>query len=73
MAPTQRCEVDEMQLSIGSRWTDSQGREFMIDAVTHNGTETWVAYTRVSDNTSYRCFAEAFEHRFQRIEGNSRT
>ena len=62
-----------MQMSIGSLWTDSQGREFVIDAVTHNDAETWVAYTRISDRTSYRCFAEAFIHRFQRIENDSRT
>lgn len=61
-----------MQLSIGSRWTDSQGREFVIDAVGSNGAETWVAYTRVGDRTSYRCLAEAFEHRFTRIENDSR-
>ena len=72
MAPTQRCEVDEMQLSIGSRWTDTHGREFVLDAVTHNGAETWVSYTR-NDNTSYRCFAEAFTQRFRRIENDSRT
>jgi len=65
MAPTQRSEVDEMQLSIGSRWTDSQGREFVIDAVNTNGAETWVAYTRVGDRTSYRCLAEAFTFRFR--------
>jgi hypothetical protein len=72
MAPTQRCEVDEMQLPLGSRWTDSQGREFVVDAVTTNGVETWVAYTCVSDRTSYRCLAEAFEHRFRRTENDSR-
>jgi len=72
MAPAQRCEVDEMQLSIGSHWTDTQGREFVIDAVGTNGAETWVAYTRVGDRTSYRCLAEAFEHRFARIENDSR-
>jgi hypothetical protein len=61
-----------MQLPIGSRWTDSQGREFRIDAVDIHGAETWVAYTRVSDNTSYCCFAEAFTHRFSRTEHDSR-
>ena len=54
-----------MQLSIGSRWTDSQGCEFVIDAVTHNVAEIWVAYTRVDDRTSYRCLAEAFTFRFR--------
>jgi hypothetical protein len=73
MAPTQKCEVDEMQLSIGSHWTDSQGREFVLDTVEENGTETWVSYTRVEDCTSYRCFAEAFINRFQRIENDSRS
>ena len=62
-----------MQLSIGSRWTDGQRREFVLDAVEENSTETWVAYTRVNDNTSYRCFAEAFVNRFQRIENDSRS
>lgn len=65
MAPAQRFEVDAMQLSLGSHWTDSQGREFVIDTVVENGVETWVAYTRVSDCTSYRCLAEAFLYRFQ--------
>jgi hypothetical protein len=53
-----------MQLSLGSRWTDTQGREFVIDAVSTNGVETWVTYTRVGDQTSYRCLAEAFTYRF---------
>jgi hypothetical protein len=73
MAPTQRYEVNEMQLSIGSRWTDGQGREFEIDAIVENETEIWVAYTRISDGTSYRCLAEAFEHRFRRTENDSRS
>ena len=54
-----------MQLSVGSRWTDGRGNEFVIDAIGNNGTETWVAYTRVGDRTSYRCLAEAFTYRFQ--------
>jgi hypothetical protein len=62
-----------MQLQVGSHWTDSQGREFEIDAVSTNGTQTWVAYTRVGDGTSYRCWAEAFEHRFTRTEHDTRT
>ncbi len=53
-----------MHLSVGSRWTDSQGREFVVEAVSSNGAETWVAYTRVGDRTSYRCLAEAFLFRF---------
>ena len=61
-----------MQLSIGSRWTDGQRREFVLDAVEENSTETWVAYTRVGDGTSYRCLAEAFEYRFRRTENESR-
>jgi hypothetical protein len=72
MAPTQKCEVNEMQLSVGSRWTDGQRREFEIDAIVENGAETWVAYTRIGDGTNYRCLAEAFEHRFRRIENESR-
>jgi len=62
-----------MQLSVGSRWTDSQGHEFVLDAVEENGIETWVSYTRAKDCTSYRCFAEAFINRFQRIENDSRS
>lgn len=62
-----------MQLRVGSRWTDSQRNEFVIDAVGNNGAETWVAYTRLGDRTSYRCLAEAFTHRFQRIENDSRS
>ena len=54
-----------MQLSIGSRWTDSQGCEFVIDAVNTNGAETWVEYCRVRDTTYYRCLAEAFLFRFR--------
>ena len=61
-----------MQLPVGSQWTDSQGKQFEIDAIVENGTETWVAYTRVGDKISYRCLAEAFEHRFRRIENDSR-
>ena len=53
-----------MQLSVGSQWTDTQGREFRIDAVDTDGAETWVAYTRVGDQTNYRCLAEAFTYRF---------
>ena len=65
MAQTQRCEVNEVQLRVGSRWTDQQGNEFVINAIGDNGTETWVAYTRTGDLTSYRCLAEAFTYRFQ--------
>jgi hypothetical protein len=54
-----------MQLSVGSQWTDTQGREFRIDAVDINDAETWVAYTRVNDQTSYRCLVEAFTYRFR--------
>ena len=61
-----------MQLSLGSRWTDSQGREFVVDAVDDNGAETWVTYTRIGDRTSYRCLAEAFTYRFSRTEHDSR-
>ena len=61
-----------MQLPLGSRWTDSQGREFVIDAVGDNGAEIWVIYTRIGDQTSYRCLAEAFTFRFSRIENDSR-
>jgi len=53
-----------MQLRVGSRWTDTQGREFQIDSVGKDGAEIWVAYTRVGDRTSYRCLAEAFTYRF---------
>jgi hypothetical protein len=62
-----------MQLPIRSRWTDSQGREFEIDAINENGAETWVAYTRIGDGTSYCCLAEAFIHRFSRTEHDPRT
>jgi len=61
-----------MQLPVGSWWTDSQGREFVIDAVNTNGAEIWVTYTRIGDQTSYRCLAEAFTFRFSRIENDSR-
>jgi hypothetical protein len=54
-----------MQLPVGSRWTDTQGQEFEIDAVSTNDAETWVSYTRVGDRTSYRCLAEAFTYRFK--------
>lgn len=61
-----------MQLSVGSRWLDHEGREFVIDAVGYNGAEVWVAYYRVGSNTHYRCLAEAFTYRFSRIENDSR-
>lgn len=51
---------------------DSQGQEFVVDAVGSNGAETWVAYTRVGDSVSYRCLAEAFTFRFTRIENDRR-
>jgi hypothetical protein len=54
-----------MQLSVGSQWTDTHGQEFQIDAVEAGDAETWVAYTRVKDQTSYRCLAEAFTYRFR--------
>ena len=54
-----------MQLSVGSRWTDQTGREFVVDAIDTAGVETWVTYTRVSDCTSYSCLAEAFTYRFK--------
>lgn len=61
-----------MQLPIGSRWTDGQRKEFIIDAVNDNGAEVWVSYYRTDTNIYYRCLAEAFTHRFQRIENDSR-
>ena len=61
-----------MQLSVGSRWTDGQGNNFVIDAIGNNGAETWVAYYGVDTNIHYRCLAEAFEYRFQRIDNESR-
>lgn len=57
-----------MQLSVGSRWTDTEGRIFVIDAVANNGTETWVAYYRQDTNVHYRTLAEAFTHRFTKID-----
>jgi hypothetical protein len=54
-----------MQLPVGSLWTDQQGCEFRIDAVDIHGAETWIAYTRVSDDTSYRCLVDAFTYRFR--------
>jgi hypothetical protein len=62
-----------MQLRVGSRWTDGRHNEFIIDAVEDNGVKNWVAYTRVGDRTSYSCLAEAFIHRFQRVENDSRS
>jgi hypothetical protein len=61
-----------MQLLLGSRWTDTHGREFVIEDVLSNESEIWVTYTRTEDGTSYRCWAEAFEHRFRRTENDSR-
>ena len=61
-----------MQLSVGSRWLDHEGQEFVIDAVANNGAEVWVAYYRRDTNIHYRCLAEAFTHRFRRIENESR-
>lgn len=61
-----------MQLSVGSRWRDGYGNEFVIDAVGNNGAEIWVAYFRKDTNIHYRCLAEAFTYRFQRIENESR-
>lgn len=57
-----------MQLPVGSIWRDQKGQRFRIDAVGSNGAETWVAYTRLGDHTSYRCLAEAFAYRFQNEE-----
>jgi len=54
-----------MQLLVGSLWTDTQGLEFVIDAVDTNGAETWVTYTRMENSTSYRCLAEAFTYRLK--------
>lgn len=61
-----------MQLPVGSHWTDHQGCEFVIDTVTNNGAEIWVAYYRKDTNIHYRCLAEAFTHRFRKIENDSR-
>ena len=56
----------------GAVYKDATGQEFKVDAIDNNGAETWVSYTRVRDNTSYRCLAEAFTDRFTRIENESR-
>jgi hypothetical protein len=60
-----------VQLSVGSRWHDGQRNQFVVDVVDKDGTEVWVSYTRVGDQTSYRCLAEAFTERFQRVENES--
>lgn len=57
-----------MQLSVGSRWIDTKGCEFVIDSVSENGVETWVEYCRVNDKTFYRCLAEAFTYRFKELK-----
>lgn len=57
-----------MQLSVGSKWTDTQGNEFIVDAVADNGTEIWVAYYRADTNIHYRCLAEAFTYRFRELK-----
>jgi hypothetical protein len=62
-----------MPLQIGSRWTDTHGREFVIEDINSNESETWVVYIRVSDRTSYCCLSEAFTHRFSRIENDNRS
>lgn len=56
-----------MQLSVGSRWTDVEGRIFIVDAVANNGAETWVSYYRQDTNVHYRTLVEAFTHRFREI------
>lgn len=53
-----------MQLSVGSKWTDHEGNTFIIDAVTNNDAEVWVAYHKQNTDTHYRCLAEAFTYRF---------
>jgi hypothetical protein len=68
MAQTQRCEVNEVQLSVASRWVDTEGKVFVVDAVTTNGAEVWVSYCRSEDNTYYNCLIEAFTHRFKEIK-----
>lgn len=57
-----------MQLSVGSQWTDTEGRIFVVDAVADNGAEIWVAYYRKDTNTHYRTLAEAFTYRFRELK-----
>ena len=57
-----------MQLSVGSKWTDTEGRIFIVDAVADNGAEIWVSYYRADTNIHYRCLAEAFTYRFRKLE-----
>lgn len=68
MAQAQRCEVDAMQVRVGTVWTDTQGTEFVVDAVANNEAQTWIAYYRVDTNTHYRCLYEAFVYRFRELK-----
>ena len=65
MGSCQNRKDHAVQLSVGSKWTDSLGNEFVVDAVADNGAETWVAYYRKDTNIHYRCLAEAFTYRFK--------
>ena len=56
-----------MPLRVGSRWCDTEGHEFIVDAVDQTGDQTWVTYYRRETNTYYRCLSEAFAYRFREI------
>jgi hypothetical protein len=56
-----------LQLSVGSRWIDTQSRVFVVDAVDNNGVETWVSYYREGTDMHYRTLVEAFTYRFREI------
>lgn len=57
-----------MQLSVGSQWIDNKGCGFVVDTLTNNGQETWVAYHRLTDRTHYSCLSGAFLERFKPVE-----
>jgi hypothetical protein len=61
-----------MKTRIGSRWSASDGRIFVVDRTETRDGKDWVFYhiaTKDAEEEAreYSCYTEAFAHRFREI------
>jgi hypothetical protein len=56
--------IDDVKL--GSKWTSSDYKEFIVLGVVEGSKETWVYYrtNKRENNVEYSCLKESFLHRF---------
>jgi hypothetical protein len=52
------------QVTIGSKWTTSEGSHFVVNDIVIDQRGTWVHYNRYGSDRQYNCLIEAFINRF---------